>query len=332
MNKRKILFVRLWNSSFINNDLELLRKHFHVRLVDFVIGVKRPYQSSKTIFSMINGILWADVMFTWFANSQALWAVRLSKIFGKKSIVVIGGVEVASEREIEYGSMLDRKSARMVKYILKNSNKVLAVSEFNKNEILKYTTPDSVEFIYNGIDCDKFKSSKNEKDDIVITVGAVSYEVIKRKGFETFIKSAQYLPNVKFVLIGKHIDNSIKYLKSIAPKNVEFTGFISDEELIKYYQRAKVYCQLSYYESFGVAPAEAMCCECVPVVTNKAALPEIIGDTGFYAPYGNPKATAEAIKKALNSQNGKPAKERIRKFFTLKRREKKLTALIAKIT
>lgn len=29
---------------------------------------------------------------------------------------------------------------------------------------------------------------------------------------------------------------------------IEFTGFVSDKELLDWYQRAKVYCQLSRYE------------------------------------------------------------------------------------
>ena len=69
-------------------------------------------------------------------------------------------------------------------------------------------------------------------------------------------------------------------------RHIEFTGFVTDDELLGWYQRAKVYCQLSYYESFGMAAAEAMLCECVPVVTRKGALPEVVGETGFYVEYG----------------------------------------------
>lgn len=83
-------------------------------------------------------------------------------------------------------------------------------------------------------------------------------QTIKRKGLETFVKSARYLSNIKFVLIGSHLDDSIKYLRSIAPSNVEFTGFVSDEELLKWYQRAKVYCQLSRYEGLPNALCEAL--------------------------------------------------------------------------
>ncbi|MGF3555342.1 MAG: glycosyltransferase family 4 protein, partial [Thermoplasmatota archaeon] len=126
--------------------------------------------------------------------------------------------------------------------------------------------------------------------------------------------------NVTFVLVGRHADNSIEYLKSIAPPNVEFTNFVSDKELLEWYQRAKIYCQLSRYEGLPNTLCEAMLCECVPVGTKYCGIPTAIGNTGFYVPYGDEKATAEAIKKALNAPEElrKKAKERIIEQFPAK--------------
>ena len=328
-NKTKILFIGSLGSSFIRKDLELLEKHFDVKVVD--LNLRRNIKNiMAVIFNIFRGVLWADLTFSWFAGEHGFWAVRLSKIFKKKSIVVVGGYEVAKVPEIAYGSMLNPKSARNVKFILEKADKILAVSKFNKKEVLKYTSPKNVELVYNGVDCDKFKP-EGEKEDLMITIGHVVNHDVKRKRYDIFVKAAKYLPNVKFVLIGKYLDNSVEYLKSIASSNVEFTGFVSDEELVKYYQRAKIYCQLSMYESFGLALAEAMSCECIPVVTDNAALPEIVGDTGFYVPYGDEKATAEAIKEALNSNKGKDARERIENMFTRERREKILVQMIRKV-
>jgi len=55
--------------------------------------------------------------------------------------------------------------------------------------------------------------------------------------------------------------------------------------------------------------SDIMLCECVPVGTRYCGIPTAIGDTGFYVPYGDPKATAEAIKEALNADKGKEARE-----------------------
>jgi len=47
-----------------------------------------------------------------------------------------------------------------------------------------------------------------------------------------------------------------------------------------------------------------MLCECVPVVTKNGALPEVVGDTGFYVAYDDERDVAEGIKKALKSEKG----------------------------
>ena len=321
----KVAFVYYSFSSFIKSDYEVLSKHFNVNKINY----RRVWDA----FRIMIAVLKSDVSFSWFAGGHAFLMVLFSKIFRKKSIVIAGGGDVAAVPEIDYGGMRKNKRSRFfAKFVLKHTNIVLAVSNFTKDEVLKYTKPKILKVVYNGIDVERFKPS-GEKKDVVITVGSISDDVVKRKGFETFVKSAEYLPAVKFVLVGKHIDGSIEYLRSIAPSNVDFTDFVSDEELLKYYQRAKVYCQLSYYESFGMALAEAMACGCVPVVTDRGALPEVVGDTGFYGPYGTPKATAEVIRKALNSSGdlGKKARERIKNMFSIERRERELIEIIEEI-
>ena len=80
-----------------------------------------------------------------------------------------------------------------------------------------------------------------------------------------------------------------------------------------------------------MALAEAMACGCVPVVTDRGALPEVVGDTGFYVPYGDEKATAEGIKNALRSERGAIARKRIEDMFSLREREKGLMESIEKL-
>ena len=140
MNRKiKILFVCTSKLSFIRKDLELLRKHFDVKVMDyFILSIRgRPKDTLRTIFTLIKGILWADLTFSWFASTQAFWAVRLSKIFKKKSIVVVGGIDVAKVPEIGYGWMLNPRSARNVKYVLENVDRVLTVDESLKRDAIK---------------------------------------------------------------------------------------------------------------------------------------------------------------------------------------------------
>ena len=328
--KTKILFVRPFKSSFIQKDFELLRKHFDIRVVEGIILNKRePKSTLKSVFNMIKGVLWADLTFSWFVGIHAFWAVRLSKIFKKKSIVVVGGYDVVKVPEIEYGALLNPKSARKVKFILENVDKVLTVDESLKRDAIKNlgVAGKNIQTVPTGYDYEKFKP-KGDKQNLIITVsGGDSWGRVRLKGLDTFVKSAKFLPDVKFLVIGIKGD-ALKKLQDIAPSNVEFLDPLSQDELISYYQQAKVYCQLSMREGLPNALCEAMLCECVPVGTDVQGVRTAIGDNGFYVPYGDEKATAEAIKKALNSDKGKEARERIKNLFPIERREKEMVQVI----
>jgi glycosyltransferase involved in cell wall biosynthesis len=60
-----------------------------------------------------------------------------------------------------------------------------------------------------------------------------------------------------------------------------------------------------------------MLCGCTPVATRAAALPEVVGDTGFYAEPGDVNDAARAITRALDNPDGRRARARISSRFPL---------------
>jgi glycosyltransferase involved in cell wall biosynthesis len=332
---KKLLFVGacgVYFRSFMQSDLDLLKEEFDVRLVKVCYGKRILKRTLMTHLSLISGIAWADVVFCWFANYEAFAAIALSQLFNRKTAVAVGGQDVTTIPELGYGLALRRRPHFYQKFALKKATKVLPDSRDAERGALGFLSNTAkVTLVYLGVDSEKFHPLGSKKD-IVITAGEVTRSNLKRKGLETFVKSAAYLPDVEFVLIGRFIDTAIDYLRSIAPKNVRFAGFLAESELIKQYQHAKVYVQVSAHEAFGVALAEAMACECVPVVTDRGAIPEVVGETGVYVPYGDAEATAEGIKRALESTIGKMARKRVKEMFTLDKRRKELLKAIYDIS
>ncbi|MEF8848448.1 MAG: glycosyltransferase family 4 protein, partial [Candidatus Thermoplasmatota archaeon] len=206
----------------------------------------------------------------------------------------------------------------------------LSVSKSNQNELLEKVNPKRSVVVYNCVPVEDFYPHEGEKEDMVITIGAVNFSNLQRKGLEMFVKVARFFPDIPFILIGKHDDDAIEYLKNIAPDNVVFTGFVSKKKLLRYCQQAKVYAQFSYHEGFGVSVAEAMLCECIPVVSRQFALPEVVGDVGFKVDYGDVEAAAEAVKKALQSTSdlGRKARKRVKNNFSMEKREQKLVKIL----
>jgi len=328
--KIKVLFIR-WNKSpFVQNDLFILNKHFDVRIIDFYANKKKIFNNFRSFLKLFGAVIWADLTFTWFANFHALLVVILSKIFGKKSVIVVGGYEVANIPELKYGYMQKPLFSHMVKHILENANIILAVSEFNRKEILKCIKKQkNVKLIYHGVDCKKFIHNV-EKENMVVSIGRFTKNRYKLKGMKTFIQVASKMPNLQFIVIGPFDKDLFKKFEDVR-LNVKFTGEISHNDVISWLKKAKIYCQLSYRESFGMGIAESMLCGCIPIVTQRGAIPEVVGDTGFYVPYGDVNATKNAIQKALKTGNGKDGRKRIEKKFSIDEREKKLVEVIRKI-
>jgi glycosyltransferase involved in cell wall biosynthesis len=94
-------------------------------------------------------------------------------------------------------------------------------------------------------------------------------------------------------------------------------------------RESKVYCQISFTECFGMTVLEAMACGCVPVVSNRGALPEVVGFSGVIVPYGGVMETAYAINRAMK-MSGDSARQQAKKFSN-DRRLSQLTALIKSI-
>ena len=201
----KISFIYPFLSSFSKNDLDMLRSNFEVIEVHFT----RDFEG---ILNIIKAVFRSDVSFVWFGSLHAFITVFFTKLFRKKSIVVAGGYDAMYVPEINSGMMGRPLLKYIPKLTFRFANVVLAVSEFTKNQVLKYTKPKYIRVLYNGLDIKKFYPS-GEKEDIVVMVAEISKLNLGYKRLETFIETAKLLPDLKFVLIGSCLDSTIDYLK-----------------------------------------------------------------------------------------------------------------------
>ena len=322
----KILFIGNLDSSFERRDYEMLREAFDVKPVSFP-SAHDYLDFIKSCLRLPSGIIWCDVVFAWFAGLHTAIATVLAKVFGKKIVVVTGGWDVENMPEIDYGAYCHPIEKIICGFVFHHADVLLPFSSYAKQRLLSLWKP-KCRCVHVDLFCDTEKYYiRGGKNRMVLTVAQVKRNNLKRKGLINFVKTARYLKDVKFVIVGKWMDGSIRYLMRIAPANVEFKGYLPENELIEMYQKAKVYCQLSYQEGEGAGGAlgEAMACGCIPVVTYEAkALRETIGRYGFYTHYGSIIETAENVRKALETQNdfSKKVREQVKKFSKEKRLRK----------
>lgn len=326
----KILFVCARSGThiptFVQKDIDILSSNHEVCVVVFE-------RLRKSFYPILKGVVWADITFAWFAALHALVVVILSRVFRKKSIVVAGGFDVASVPELNYGQTLNFIGRMRTILTLKLANTILAVSESTKEEAVRNAKGNTqkINVVHHGFNIHTEKL-KHKKKNLVVTVSTLTKNQIKRKGILTFIESAKYLPEFDFVVVGAYLDNSVEYLQRIKSPNAKIIGYLSQRELDNLLKRAKVYVQVSMHEGFGCSLAEAMLHECVPVVTKKGAIPEVVGDKGFYVPLNDPESTALAIRKASQSDLGPKARERISKKFSIKKRKQFILEAVNSLT
>lgn len=329
---KKILFVSPPFQSFIQKDYEILRKKFRTQSVTYC----HEHKGSLLLLipRIIRGTFWADVTYSWFGSFHAFLTVLFSRLLHKKSIIVAGGYDVAKIPEIRYGLMNMGLCRLFPIFAFRSCDKILAVSQYTKKELIENLNinTEKVEVVSHGFDKNKFYPN-GEKENIIITIGKASENHGTRKGLVTFAKATKLLPDANFYLIGRAEKSFIERLRKISSCNLHYTGFIPHEELVRLMQRAKVYVQVSAHEGFGCALAEAMLCGCIPVVTDRGALPEVVGDVGYYVPYGDVEATAETIKRALRDGKvkGQKARKRIEEKFPIQKREKELIEALVRL-
>ena len=318
---KKILFIYRHPSSFILMDMELLRRNNELTTIR--LSLRKPSLELVSNFvKLFSRLPKVDVIFIWFAGVQAFIALPLAKVFKKKLVVVAGGYDAAGEKEIGYGAFTNWWRSIIARLVFNAADTVVAVSRFTAKELAKRTSPKRVIVAYNCIDSKEFRP-RGKKQNLVLTVGEITDGNLIRKGLISFAKAAKELPDTPFVIVGKIAVDRGKAmeLKELA-HNLKITGYISKEKLLEYYQNAKVYAQLSYYESFGVSLAEAMACGCIPVVAKRAALPEVAGDIGYYVNYDDVKEIVKAVRQALEDgpDVGRKARKRIQDEFSLEKR------------
>lgn len=202
----------------------------------------------------------------------------------------------------------------MLPLFIKISDKIIAVSNNTKKDILKFFKISERKVIVTFESYPEYYTYNNDSNDqnILTKYGIGSKYLLfvgmiePRKNILSILKSFKEIDSdleLDLVIAGKkgwyykEIELYLEKLLRIGIKNkIIFTGYVSEPELKYLYQNAFIFIYPSIYEGFGIPPLQAMACK-VPVITsNLSSLPEVVGDAAIMVnPYDINKIS-EAIK------------------------------------
>lgn len=323
----KVLFIHNCLQSFVRTDLELIKAEHAVVEVNF-------RWSPGCILRTLVGAYSCDLVFGWFCGHHLLLAALLARILGKRLVVASSDYDLANEPWFNYGSMRPGIRKWINNAIFTWAERVIVPSQFSRDLALRNTVlkdnPEKLDVIPHGFAAPAMAESP--KRPVVITVGALNQENWIRKGHREFIEVARHTPAIQFYLVGPAASPSFQqWAARQAPANLAITGFLPDSRLWACLSSAQVYLQLSFMEGFGCSVAEGMLARCIPVVCRSGALPEVVGDCGYYVRYGDVGATCEAVARALQDpQSSARARRRVLNVFSLERRRVALREVLGK--
>lgn len=196
------------------------------------------------------------------------------------------------------------------------SRKIIAVSESTKRDLVKRfaPNPNKIKVIYEGKPARNALRSTAGGSKVTCPQPFILYlgTLEPRKNVEGLIKAFQIvvskldLADYKLVVAGKKgwkyqgIFDLVKKLN--LTERAVFTGYVSDEEKIWFYQNAKAFVFPSFYEGFGLPPLEAMSFGCPVVLSQTSSLPEVGGEAAIYVDARNPGSIAQGILKILRME------------------------------
>jgi len=328
--RKKIIFSFPVYISFVRKDESLLQEYFDTKSFLF------NQQPTSIIFSFIRQFLFllrhcfsTSVYISFFAGYSSFLPALFARISGKPNLIILGGTDCCAYPSFRYGNFQKKVLGWFTCQSLKWSDHLLPVDESLVHYIHSYTDDDPREQGYKvfcsetkaphttipiGYDAEVFFRSENKIPKSFLTVAQMDKSAFIRKGIDLIFEMARRFPDCTFTLVG----HNPKIEFPPVPKNISLVGRVTYEELQHYYASHQFYFQLSVMEGFPSAPCEAMLCECVPITSNVAALPHIVGDTGFILSKKDPDQLETLIRSAMNSDVvslGKRARQRIIDLF-----------------
>lgn len=227
-----------------------------------------------------------------------------------------------------YGAR-DRSSLRrnlqlqLTRRALRKAARLLAVSQFTKNEISRtFAVPeDRVEVVYNAIDERFLRGHASEADRQMIAERyQVNYPFLLYAGairphknvvriieafsaLKTELEKEQQLPDLKLIIIGDDLSGHPGLRRTVVRSgvhnDVRFLGFVPIEVLRIFYDVAKIFVFPSLYEGFGLPPLEAMAHGTPVVTSNSSSLPEVAGNAALLVNPENVFEIQRALQRAL---------------------------------
>ncbi len=204
-----------------------------------------------------------------------------------------------------------------VRYLADKVDYCLAVSEYNKQELIQMGYTCQIDVLPILIPFDDYKK---EPDAAVLAKYNDGYtnllftgRIAPNKRQEDVIRAFYYYkkfynPKSRLILVGSHngmeryYQRLKSYINALELEDVVFPGHIKFNAILAYYKLADVFLCQSEHEGFCVPLVEAMCFDTPIVAFDSSAIGDTLGGSGILLKDKNPAETAGMIDKIVTDK------------------------------
>ncbi len=200
-----------------------------------------------------------------------------------------------------------------LKYSAKHARSVITISETSKADILRRfkVSESKVKVIYNGYDAIDLKKKKTDMNmDMNMVMKPYIYantSALPHKNavgiVKAYVKYCEIAKNpIDLVIVG--IEDAGAYgLPNELASRVQCYKYIEDNnDMYSLIANSKAFLFLSLMEGFGLPPIEAMQLKVPVVCSDRASLPEVVGDAGILVNPDDSLAVAEALDNVISDE------------------------------
>lgn len=169
-----------------------------------------------------------------------------------------------------HGGAIQRLYMKLLRYleqkslIVKKADYICSISRASKEMLKDISGLDSI-IIPNKVSIERFRNLDKKidytedkygisrQDPIVLYVGRVTPTKNVKEVIEVFKGVKENIANAKLVIVGEHtVKDYSERLKQLADKDIIFTGYVEDDELVSFYLICDVYATCSLSEGFNL--------------------------------------------------------------------------------
>ena len=225
---------------------------------------------------------------------------------------------------LHYPETLERRNLRFMRRFcpaaIQQADKIIAVSQYTKNDILNnfnvqgsriVVIPNAADPIFSLPSQPASVAAVKHKYQIqkpyILFVGTLE----PRKNVQLLLRAAQQLPpalqeQYAVVLVGMKGWQQSAWQQQVADlgqkMTVQLPGYVPKDELVNLYAGATLFVLPSLFEGFGIPILEAMACGTPVLAANNSSLPEVTGEAGVLFAHNDAADLAAKLGQLLGDE------------------------------